>query len=600
MFINQSNLIYLNEQLGALNNTISALNAKSSMLSTLRAVSFFLGAALLIMGIADGIVPAGISGGALLVFFLFLVKYHEKISNTLEQALCKRESVEHYIMRFSDDYKKLPDDGSEYLSTEDTVACDLDLLGHASVYQLINVCHTGEGKKKLAEGLKSNQLADDICDINEAVLELSMDLDGALSFESLGISGEKNKRNKGGKLFFEFCGNEGLRLPSAVRILSILFPVIMLIFVVLWIAGVTHYGYALVGFLIMLGYSEATRGITDAITAPMLTASVITKDYITMLGLMSDTDYKSAKLKTIKEKAGGKNGILEAFRKLDTISEAYRFLFNPAIYIVLNGLFLWNYRLAGAALRWRAKYGENALGCADVIADMEYLRSLAVIGIVKECSYAQIDEAAKTVDISFDALYHPLITPSKVVANSADITSGISIITGSNMSGKTTFLRTIAVNLVLAYMGAPVCAKRLEAGYMKIFTSMRISDDVANGISTFYAEILRIKAMADYRKENKPMICMVDEIFKGTNSADRIVGATEAIRRLSGANSIAMISTHDFELCTINDSEGNEARNYHFEEYYEDDTLMFDYKLKSGRCTTTNARALLRMAGFTV
>ena len=125
-------------------------------------------------------------------------------------------------------------------------------------------------------------------------------------------------------------------------------------------------------------------------------------------------------------------------------------------------------------------------------------------------------------------------------------------------------------------------------------------DDVANGISTFYAEILRIKAMAEYKEKNLPMLCLIDEIFKGTNSADRIVGATEAIKQLSGDKCMTVVSTHDFELCSIKDDNGKPAVNYHFEEYYKDDELMFDYKLKDGRCTTTNAIKLLKMAGFSV
>lgn len=203
-----------------------------------------------------------------------------------------------------------------------------------------------------------------------------------------------------------------------------------------------------------------------------------------------------------------------------------------------------------------------------------------------------------------EELFHPLIAQDKVQANSANLSAGITIVTGSNMSGKTTFLRTLAINLALAYMGAPICGKSLSAGYMKLFTSMRVTDDVAHGISTFYAEIMRIKAMADYRENRLPMLCLIDEIFKGTNSADRIVGATEAIRRLAGDCCMTIVSTHDFELCEICDMDGNPAKNYHFEEYYEEteegSKLCFDYKIKNGRCTTTNAREILRMAGFVV
>ena len=168
------------------------------------------------------------------------------------------------------------------------------------------------------------------------------------------------------------------------------------------------------------------------------------------------------------------------------------------------------------------------------------------------------------------------------------------------MSGKTTFLRTLAINLALLYMGAPVCAKEFKASYMKIFTSMRVTDDVAHGISTFYAEILRIKTMSEYKKINQPMLCLIDEIFKGTNSADRIVGAKGVITGLSAPNTMVIVSTHDFELCALAKEDGSQVTNYHFEEYYQDDQLKFDYKIKDGRCTTTNARAILKMAGFDI
>ena len=162
------------------------------------------------------------------------------------------------------------------------------------------------------------------------------------------------------------------------------------------------------------------------------------------------------------------------------------------------------------------------------------------------------------------------------------------------MSGKTTFLRTVAVNMVLSYIGAGVCADEFSVPYMKIFTSMRIMDDVAGGISTFYAEILRIKDMAEYVASGNevPAICLIDEIFKGTNSADRIVGAKEALSKLSNGNALVMVSTHDFELCDLSED------NYHFEEHYENGELKFDYKIRDGRCTTRNAMAILEMAGL--
>jgi DNA mismatch repair ATPase MutS len=166
------------------------------------------------------------------------------------------------------------------------------------------------------------------------------------------------------------------------------------------------------------------------------------------------------------------------------------------------------------------------------------------------------------------------------------------------MSGKTTFLRSIGVNMALAYAGGPVCAKNFETTCMALFTSMRIQDDVSQGISTFYAELLRIKTMVQYSVHKRPMLLLIDEIFKGTNSADRIIGAKETIKKLSQPWIISMISTHDFELCELSDNEDVKAVNYHFSEYYVNDEIRFDYIIKKGRCKTTNAKHLMRMAGI--
>ena len=184
-----------------------------------------------------------------------------------------------------------------------------------------------------------------------------------------------------------------------------------------------------------------------------------------------------------------------------------------------------------------------------------------------------------------------MISREQAVTNSIALKQQTVIVTGSNMSGKTTFLRTIGLNMVLAYAGAPICAKAGSVSIMKLFTSMGITDDMQEGISTFYAEILRIREMVEYGKEHRPMLCLIDEIFRGTNSTDRITGAEEVIRRLTNSDTITMVSTHDFELCRL-------AENYHFEESYENDRICFDYKLKQGMCHTTNAMYLLKMAGL--
>ena len=191
---------------------------------------------------------------------------------------------------------------------------------------------------------------------------------------------------------------------------------------------------------------------------------------------------------------------------------------------------------------------------------------------------------------------HPLLVEEAMVDNDALLEGELRVITGSNMSGKTTYLRCVGVNLVLAYAGACVCASQAKLSMMRLFTSMRIKDDMSEGVSTFYAEVLRIKHMVDYSRTGQPMLALIDEIFKGTNSADRIVGAKGVLTALLKDWVIAMVSTHDFELCNM--EENSRVVNYHFDEYFEDEKLKFEYRLKKGPCTTTNALHILKMAGI--
>ena len=199
------------------------------------------------------------------------------------------------------------------------------------------------------------------------------------------------------------------------------------------------------------------------------------------------------------------------------------------------------------------------------------------------------------LELSFHHLRHPLIPQDKVVGNDFHLEHQTNVITGSNMSGKTTFMRTVALNLVLAQAGGYVFADDMTCSYMHILTSMRVRDNVEEGISTFYGELLRIKDMITYSQTQQPMICFIDEIFKGTNSLDRIAGAKATLEKLSLPYCMVFITTHDFELTKMDHVLYS---NYHFEEHYVDGQLCFDYQIKKGPSTSTNGKFLLQQVGI--
>lgn len=597
-----SNKDFYEEQFNYFKEEEKRLEKKFSRISALRVFSFLIGLALLLIGIFDNHMVSGVIGSALLIMFLYFVKLHSGVVKEQESTASKSEAAKRYVDRFGNDWRSFGDNGAEFLADDDTVPRDIDLLGPTSLFQMISVCHTLKGRKLLAEKLRLENI--DVSESkkrSEAVAELMEKRLFAIDYEASGIRLAKKKQKQDIDKFVSYCDDDKTgSIPLWMELLRLVLPIAEISLIVLWLLQVVGYGFPLVGLLALLAVAGLTSSVSDAAIVPFYTMGSAVEDYEDMLLLIEGEDFQSELLQNMKACVSEENGSVNAFKSLRKISQAYNISYNPLLHFIFTGLFMWDYQLAHFTSRWKNKYGNNIKNSFDVISGLEELLSLSVLGNVRKTTWANVDENTDEARLSGENMYHPLINPDEVVENGIELSGGITIITGSNMSGKTTFLRTVAVNLALSYLGAPVCADSFFASYMKLFTSMRVMDDVAHGISTFYAEILRIKAMAEYKEKKLPMICLIDEIFKGTNSADRIVGATEAITRLAGKECITVVSTHDFELCNIEDKNGHKAKNYHFEEYYEEDELKFDYKIRDGRCTTTNALAILRMAGFDI
>lgn len=581
-----------------LEKNIKELDGRSSTYSAIRLCVFIAAVACLIIGIYDNRGIVIVAGVVLAVVFVALVFIHGKLSEELEYKKAKSEVLRRYIERFGEGWKNFDDNGSQYIESEDLVAKDMDLLGPNSLYQFICVAGTEDGRRSLAKSIKDPEY--DIQTIEKrqkAIKELADKTEFSMDFETLGVKANTGKKKKyTADEFVAYCGGDD-HIPALFNVMRFVLPAITVVVLILGIAGRINIGWTLVSFFAVLLISWLFSGVAGQAVMPMISFGYVIEDYIRMFELISAENFDSELLNDIKGHLSNDSGALSAIKKLRSISAAFNIRYNPIVHQILCGLVMWDFHLGRMMDKWKLKNGASVAGWIKAVSDMEELMSFAVLARTREVSYPQVGDNER-VHVDARNMRHPLIKPDVVVENDACFKGGATIITGSNMSGKTTFLRTLGINLVLAYAGAPVCAAYMEADIMKIFTSMRVTDDVSNGISTFYAEILRIKTMVEYKKKDKPMLCLIDEIFKGTNSADRIVGATQVIRKLSGARSMTLVSTHDFELCDLKGDDGVPAANYHFEEYYEGDQLKFDYKKKDGRCTTTNAMAILHMAGL--
>ena len=346
-----------------------------------------------------------------------------------------------------------------------------------------------------------------------------------------------------------------------------------------------------------LSDAAAQKLIKKYLSASALLGCGLRADEAAVLLALHESSPRSVRMLAALNRQLKEGGAALSLRRLAALADHAHTRHNLIFLLLANAFFLSDLHFAHRIARWQEKAAAHLGDWLAVWAETEVLLSLSTVGLVREMyAFPELLEDASP-RLEAKNLTHLLIPEEKAVPNDIDATAGTRIITGSNMSGKTTYLRTVASACVLAYAGAPVPGERFCLSPLHIFTSIRVTDDAAHGLSTFYAEILRIKSMMAFKEKSLPMLIVIDEIFKGTNSADRLVGAKEAIQRLTGPLFLTLVSTHDFELCNIK-SDSAPITNWHFEESYEDGKILFDYKIKEGRCTTRNAQYLLKMAGI--
>ena len=574
------------------------LARRYNQVSALRLVCFLLVLFCLCLawfgGQAWGYAPAA----ALAAAFLGLMACHRRVA--LKQAYCaaRRQVLQGLLACFDSSWHGFSEDGTAFLNEKAPRLEDLDVFGPRSLYQYLCAAGTPMGKRLLAEWLSSDPPeADELRARQKAVEELVEKAGFSLELRTLlHLLRNGNADLAAQEDFLQKAVQPGPPPSAASRVLMWGLPALTWVLLGLSLAGLIPALVSAAFLLLQLGLTLFSYTRHTGALSPLFSIERDLTEYEALFVLLEKTEFHSALL--AGHRAHIAAGAAGGLKKLRTIGAAVRLRHNPVAYAVAASLLLWDHHCAAAFARWKQIYGASLRGWFEAVACLEACVSLQLPALVREnVCFPEIVDTDEPL-FRAEGMRHPLLAETDAVPNDAGLAHGTVIITGSNMSGKTTFLRTIGLNMVLAYAGAPVCAAGLALSRMKLFTSMRVEDDVSRGISTFYAELLRIRAMVAYQKERKPMMALIDEIFKGTNSADRIVGATAAVKRLSSAWCLTLVSTHDFELCALESDPVIRARNFHFEESYQGDRICFDYRIKDGRCRTANARHLLRLVGI--
>ena len=528
------------------------------------------------------------------MIFIRLMNYHDRLKRRKSFLKSRMTVLNSYLARARGTWRKRSNDGSIYLKNNRPQDVDLHIFGEGSIFQYICAARTKRGRDLLAAAFNPEPPDfDRIRARQRAVAELLQRPRLSLDLEAYARLMPNNHDTS------ELIVSVEEELPPLGKIYFLRFitPIILIASCVLaWHGFINEFIPAFV-MLFTLAVAIIAIPAVNELLAPLKIISKELRLYQAIFERLESTNFVSKRLNAVHDLLTDEISAAQKLKELELLVDAANARHNPLFFILGNALFLADFFLVKAFMSWRAVAAIHLRFWLDVFAEVEVLISLASIGQTRTTYCFPTFYEDKEPHLKVEGLTSLLVADAKGVPNDVELKASTTIITGANMSGKTTWIRTLAAAVIVAYSGAPVCAKSFAVSRLAVMTSIRVNDDLSQGVSTFYAELLRIKSMIEYTEKNLPMLACIDEIFKGTNVDDRVIGAKEAIRRLTNEHSITLVTTHDFQLCDMA-SEDTHISNAHFEEYYEGDEIKFDFKLRKGRTHTTNAKYLLRMTGI--
>ncbi len=533
-------------------------------------------------------------------FFIILAVLHEKV---LASIGLRGRAIRFYEMglaRVQDRWAGDGERGERFLDPAHPYARDLDIFGRASLFELLCTARTRAGEETLAAWLLKAASVEEIFLRQDAVRDLKEHVHFRERLFSLGETVRL-------EVMPEALAAWGERRPvftaRATRVLTRTLGVLWVLSLVCW--GVWDLG-AIAAAMTVLNFAWAHRihARLDGASDAMEEASDGLELLAGVLALVENEQFSAPKLKEIqavlrREGTAPSAAIRGLARIVDILKSRRNPLAKP-----LNPVTFWSAWLVFKAEKWQKEFGPQIRGWLAAAGEFEALTALS--GYAYEHAEDVFPEFAGAGEIvplfAAEGLAHPLLPARVAVRNDLKLGDGLQLIvlSGPNMAGKSTFIRCIGVNAVLAQCGAPVRAGRLRLSPLQVAASICILDSLSGGVSRFYAEIHRIKLVFDLTRGPVPVLFLLDELLSGTNSHDRLVETQFVVRGLTERGAIGMVSTHDLALTKIPETMGERAANFHFEDRFEDGELIFDYTLKPGIVKTSNALELMRSIGLDV
>jgi len=587
------------------------VSAAARRIGRYRLVAF----ALFVLACAWAVTPAAplpwvssVASVVTLAAFALLVRRHRENRAAFTALEYRRIYHERAVHRIAREWAALPLPRSSVDLTNHPYAADLAITGPSSVLQLLDVASSAPGRPTLREWLLGPPPpAATIAARQIAVRELAARDDVRVELGVLAIGvGELDPAAL--ERFFVWCESEGtLAHRHALMWAGRTFTAAIVAAMILQAAGLLGHPWWLAVVLVARLFRVAVRRrATDSSAIPGISFTAL-GGHRAMLAVIAGAAFETPHLATLAAALRAAPGAAVALGRVERIAAWAEVRQSPMLHFALDWLFLWDFHVGAAFDKWKRTAGRHVRGWLATLGEFEALTALSTLAHDQpQWSFPDVhDDAPVTLEAA--ALAHPLIADAQRVAN--DVTVGppgtFLLITGSNMSGKSTLLRAIGVNCVLAQAGGPVCASRYRAHTLRLYASMRIEDSLANGVSLFMAELRRLKSVVDGARARvpgqTPVLYLFDEMLHGTNSSERRVAARIVLEHLLEAGAIGAVTSHDLSLASAEPIQ-SAARCVSFADSIDRTSgtpvLHFDYRLRDGLATSTNALALLDLVGL--
>jgi hypothetical protein len=544
---------------------------------------------------------AGVSPGWFAVpisAFIALAVRHDRVLRRLDRADRAIAFYEHGIARLDDKWQDLGEPGARFLSEDHLFTRYLDIFGPGSLFQLLSRARTHLGEEQLARWLSAPAAVSTVRQRQESIAELRE----ALDFREMLATAGGASRDIDTVALSAWASAPAAPEGVWLRTFALVLAAGIVGGVVWWIRGgpLTPLLLVLILKMIMTRPSRTrVARVVRGVERPLGQLDILAET----LSLIEQSPFRSSRLMEIRGEMM-RHGVVpsEAIKRLKRLADMLDWRRN-AFFAPVAATVSWALHLASAIENWRREFGPKVTAWLAAVAEYEACSSLAAY------AYEHADDPFPTFTgedgparFEGTSLGHPLVPAARMVRNDVSLTpqTPLLIVSGSNMSGKSTLLRTVGVNVVLAMSGAPVRATGLTLSPLAVGATLLVHDSLQAGRSRFFAEISRIRGIADLAGRQPAPLFLLDELFQGTNSHDRKIGAEALLLSLIDRGAIGLTTTHDLALTAIADQSGGRAVNVHFEDELKDGELIFDYRMKPGPVTHSNALALMKAVGLPV